>query len=134
MSFWANNDGAGYVRLKKVASGNFIVFEPDFGKSISQAFFFQTNVVSVDEPEVALDPQLRAFPNPATDVVQVQWDALFQPERYVLRDVRGTLVREGAVRPGDSGLTLPVTGLAPGTYHIEVVGATGGDGTWIQVN
>ena len=134
MSFWANNDGAGYVRLKKVASGNFIVFEPDFGKSISQAFFFQTNIVSVDEPEVALNPQVRAFPNPATDRVQVQWDAMFQPDRYVLRDVRGGLVREGTVRPGDSGLTLSVSGLAPGTYHIEVVGASGGDGTWIQVN
>lgn len=134
MSFWANNDGSGYVRLKKVASGNFIVFEPDFGKSISQAFFFQTNVVSVDEPEVALNPQLRAFPNPATDVVQVQWNVLFQPDRFVLRDVRGTLVREGSVRQGDSGLTLPVADLAPGTYHIEVVGGDGGDGTWIQVH
>jgi hypothetical protein len=61
-SFWANSDGSGYTRLKKVSGGNFINFEPDFGKFISQAFFFQTNVVSVDENPMADVQSVVAFP------------------------------------------------------------------------
>ena len=134
MSFWANNDGSGYVRLKKVASGNFIVFEPDFGKSVSQAFFFQTNVVSVDDADVVTLPALQAFPNPASDVVHLRWDAAFSPERFVVRDVRGGLVLEGDIPGGSGGHVVSVSGLRPGTYHIEAVGAGLSDGVWVQVN
>lgn len=133
MSFWANNDGSGYVRLKKVASGNFIVFEPDFGKSISQAFFFQTNVVSVEEPQVPLEGRLRAFPNPAVDQMALHWAEAFAPEQWVLRDVQGRQVLAGQVPQGSSALTVPVSTLGSGTYHISITGPNGIDGVWVQV-
>ena len=40
ISFWANDDGSGFVRLRKVG-GNWITFEPDFGKSIVHRFHFR---------------------------------------------------------------------------------------------
>ncbi len=132
MSFWANNDGSGYVRLKKVASGNFHVFEPDFGKSISQAFFFQTNVVGVEEPAVEA-PGLAAFPNPASDQINLRWNPTFAPTRWQLRDLQGRLVDQGTIAPGNSGLTLPVSGLSSGAYHIEVAGERTREGIWVQI-
>ena len=67
-SFWANDDGAGFVRLRK-AGGNFKTFEGDFGKSILHYFHFDTNLIN-DVP--ALPPQTRSlslqlYPNPADD-------------------------------------------------------------------
>ena len=70
-SFWANSDGSGYTRLKKVAGGNFINFEPDFGRYISQAFFFQTNLVAVEEELPVSPASMVVFPNPSDGVFQV---------------------------------------------------------------
>lgn len=70
MDFWANNDGSGYVRLKRVSGGNFHIFESDFGKSISQSFFFATNVYSgLASADATADAAL--FPNPVGDRLNV---------------------------------------------------------------
>ena len=133
MSFWANNDGSGYVRLKKVAGGNFHVFEPDFGKSISRAFFFQTNVVSVDEVGEAIEIDLEAYPNPASDALRLRWNPAFDAAAWYLRDIQGRLVNEGRLTPTDSGLTIPVAGYPSGTYHLELASDQGHQGIWVQI-
>ena len=66
LTFWANNDGGGYVRFKKVAGGNFTMLEDDFGKSISQAFRFETNLISDIEEVVSFDdyPEVNCVSKP----------------------------------------------------------------------
>ena len=68
LNFWANNDGGGYARIKKVAGGNFYTIEEDFGKYISQAFRFETDLVSdIEEVEIgeeSIERDVRIFPNP----------------------------------------------------------------------
>ncbi|NQX92214.1 MAG: hypothetical protein HRT74_08865, partial [Flavobacteriales bacterium] len=49
LSFFANNDGSGYVRLKKVGGANFIIFEDDFGKEIEHFFNWRTDLVATPE-------------------------------------------------------------------------------------
>ena len=51
LSFWANNDGDGFARLTKVSGENVYAIEEDFGKYISHAFRFESNLNSEEEEE-----------------------------------------------------------------------------------
>ncbi len=94
IDFWANNDGSGYVRLKRVSGGNFHIFESDFGKSISQAFYFATNLYSnVEEIDAAGD--LAVFPNPVNETLTLLpagWSGHAEWEVY---SVHGQLLDRG---------------------------------------
>ena len=95
IDFWANNDGAGYVRLKKVAGGNFKVFESDFGKSISQAFYFATNLVSDVGETQAFEGDLVAFPNPLKDQITLLPAGLIGQANWQVFSVQGRLLDSG---------------------------------------
>ncbi len=73
ISFWANNDGAGYVRLKKSNGANLLTFQPDFGKSLIYNF-------TVDYPlsyeEVIHENEVKLYPNPATNQFILEGDGL----------------------------------------------------------
>jgi hypothetical protein len=100
MDFWANNDGSGYVRLKRVSGGNFHIFESDFGKSISQSFYFATNLVSasptLDDADVAV------FPNPFSDALTIVPAGLQGQATWTVVNVMGQVVDQGqiAIQPG----------------------------------
>ncbi|MBK13053.1 MAG: hypothetical protein CL849_05920 [Crocinitomicaceae bacterium] len=97
IGFWANDDGNGFVRLRK-AGGNFVTFEPDFGKSIVHNFHFETNLInSVEEPELA-SGVVQVFPNPARDILTFTvegWSGAFS---WSLRDGSGREVNRGTGR------------------------------------
>jgi hypothetical protein len=101
MDFWANNDGSGYVRLKRVSGGNFHIFESDFGKSISQSFYFATNLVSASP---ALDvADVSVFPNPFSDALTIVPAGLQGQATWTVVNVMGQVVDQGqiAIQPGD---------------------------------
>jgi hypothetical protein len=101
MDFWANNDGSGYVRLKRVSGGNFHIFESDFGKSISQSFYFATNLVSASP---ALDvADVAVFPNPFSDALTIVPAGLQGQATWTVVNVMGQVVDQGqiAIQPGD---------------------------------
>ena len=119
ISFWANNDGSGFVRLRKVG-GNFITFEPDFGKSIVHNFHFETNLVNgIDAPEVVEQGTVQVYPNPARESVTFElegWDGAFT---WSLRDGAGREVMDGRghARP-DARFEgrIPLSGLPAGVH------------------
>lgn len=120
-SFWANSDGSGYTRLKKVAGGNFINFEPDFGRYISQAFFFQTNLVTVEEKLPISPVSMVVFPNPSDGVFQVSLGG-FQAGKsldWLCYDAMGRLINSGEWQVS-SGLlqSLDLSDLPTGTYAL----------------
>jgi hypothetical protein len=136
-SFWANSDGSGYTRLKKVSGGNFINFEPDFGKSISQAFFLQTNVVSVTETPAQNERSITAFPNPSSGEIKLKMSGFIQGEQlsWSCLNLMGQELRSGSLRHarGQLGL-LNLTSLPQGTYAIAVLDEFGNRWTeWIQI-
>ncbi len=136
--FWANNDGSGYTRVKKVAGGNFINFEPDFGKSISQAFFFQTNLVGVEEFISNRHFGFQVFPNPSDAQFNVRLDGWNggQLANWSLRDPMGRLIDQGARRLNSGELlVLSLREYPPGTYALTVANELGQRTTqWIQVS
>ena len=107
LDFWANSDGSGYVRLKKVAGGNFHIFESDFGKSISQAFYWATNLYSdVDESEVHAG-DISVYPNPFRDQLSLASAGLQGDVTWQAFAVQGQLLDQGTWQAGpQSGLTL----------------------------
>jgi hypothetical protein len=126
MDFWANNDGAGYVRLKKVAGSTFVTFEADFGKSISQAFRFETDIVNeVDDLVIREDAlvSMNVYPNPVKSNLMVSfqdWDAEL---KWELRNSMGMLIRQGDFQTvSNRVLNIDVEGIASGIYSLSVVG------------
>jgi hypothetical protein len=123
--FWANDDGSGYTRIKRVAGGNFVNFEPDFGRSISQAFHFATNLVSVASPAApaAVPAALVARPNPTSGTVHIlptgfRSDAALE---WTLLDASGRPVRTGRwSHPGSDGVLLDLTDVPAGLYAVQV--------------
>ena len=95
MDFWANNDGSGFVRLKRVAGGNFHVFESDFGKSISQAFYFATNLYSDVHELSAQQGDVAAFPNPLRESLTLLPAGISGLAHWKVYNVQGQLMDEG---------------------------------------
>ena len=95
IDFWANNDGSGYVRLKKVAGGNFKVFESDFGKSISQAFYWATNLYSGVDEQPELGGDVAVFPNPMQDQLTLLPAGFSGQAEYHIHNVQGQLIDQG---------------------------------------
>jgi len=125
MDFWANNDGAGYVRLKKVAGSTFITFEADFGKSISQAFRFETDLVNDVEEDIYSEESsatINVYPNPATSNVMVSFEEWGGEIDWELRNSMGMLVRNGQFLTNSTRvLNVDLNGVANGVYSFSVV-------------
>lgn len=120
LSFFANNDGNGNARLKKVGAGNLKTFETDFGKEIKYHFYWETNVVSVGEQEAAR-VGLRAFPNPGSGVYNVELEGLQGRLLVQVYDMNGRLVRdEERFLSEGSLLSVDLSGEAAGLYSLQV--------------
>ncbi|PCJ82369.1 MAG: hypothetical protein COA49_02435 [Bacteroidetes bacterium] len=121
LEFWANNDGGGYVRIKKVAGGNFLSFESDFGKSISQAFRFETNLISAVEEviEITEAPSIVIFPNPTNGSVKLKINGFENSADWVLRNALGQEIDSGQFRSaGGFLLSLDFSDYNSGMYSI----------------
>jgi hypothetical protein len=124
LSFWANNDGGGYVRFKKVAGGNFATLENDFGKSISQSFRFETNLISDVEDIVPFvdSPEVTVFPNPSNGYVRARLEGFDSEVEWVLRNSMAQEMMSGIFRPSNGFLlSIDLTDYAMGMYSLEVL-------------
>tara|TARA_B110000467_G_C18265465_1_gene448960 strand:- start:55 stop:1263 length:1209 start_codon:yes stop_codon:yes gene_type:complete len=134
LSFWANNDGGGYARFKKVSGGNFSTIEEDFGKSYSLAFRFETDLISDVEEilEVEKSPAVRIFPNPAIDIVSASLENFSGLVNWKLRTSTGVFVKGGEF-VSDSGrlLSIDLEGLASGVYCLSLQTETQHSVSWL---
>ncbi|MDG1780536.1 MAG: peptide-N-glycosidase F-related protein [Flavobacteriales bacterium] len=120
LSFFANNDGNGQVRLKKVAGGSFIQFENDFGKSISHNFSWETDLVSVEE-QLVEEVQLTVYPNPADHELFVKAANFGNELTYTIIDLHGKILatRQMQQSPGDV-IRIDTHDLASGMYTVII--------------
>ncbi len=68
INWWANNDGAGYVRFKEVGGPTFNYFEADFGDDINYEFTVEFPL-AYEEAKGA--HQFEAYPNPTKDQLNI---------------------------------------------------------------
>ena len=134
LSFWANNDGGGYARFKKVAGGNFTMLEDDFGKSISYAFMFETNLITAHE-EFLVDhapPSVEIFPNPTNGIIRAKIQGFHSNVHWGLSNTLGQIVLSGEFNPLTNNLLLiDMLGLSEGLYSLLVSGEEVQKASWI---
>jgi hypothetical protein len=71
---------------------------------------------------------LRAYPNPATDAINLTWENLAaQPLTLSATNALGQIVWQQpvAARAGVQTITIPVTGLVPGVYYLRLADTSG---------
>ena len=130
ISFWANDDGSGYVRLRKVG-GNLKTFEADFGKGILHNFHFETDLVnSVDDLQGPTSDSIRdtdmvltLYPNPVRgDLHFTLQSSLSGPVYWSLYDATGRKADSGRLNVGSEQRvqgSIPMEHRSKGLYTIE---------------
>lgn len=121
ISFWANNDGSGSMRFKQVQGPYLHTFDGDFGKDIHHYFFWDTDLVSVDENPQP-DHSLVAYPNPSQDIFNLRMKGFEGMVNLEVFDVRGSLVHSESFRPGiDTYIkTLDLGEFEQGLYMVRM--------------
>jgi hypothetical protein len=79
-----------------------------------------TNVLSAYSAEDVL-----LYPNPTSDVLQVEWPKDFAVNQYVIRDAHGQPVMKGTGDFEISQLRLDVGSLPAGSYAVGLIGPEG---------
>ena len=74
--------------------------------------------VNVGVEEIALEGQLNIYPNPVTDVLNVQWNNTNESANLSIRDLSGRLVLSERVANGNAVLDL--SNLSSGNYILEL--------------
>ncbi len=121
LSFFANNDGNGYCKLKRAGGSDFKYFEPDFGKEADQYFYFATNLVAVDELSKHT-ATLQVYPNPAKLSCTIQAIGFDRKIECKLYDATGKLImNEHWDRASENEMPqLNTAHYAPGIYSLIV--------------
>jgi len=123
ISFWANDDGSGFVRLRKVG-GNWVTFEPDFGKSIVHRFHFETNLVNSVAPSPEVSSSFKVFPNPTSQDISFTlegWQGRFD---WQLQDAAGRVVQSGSGLAYEDAAVqgrIPVQEVPPGVHMLTII-------------
>jgi len=82
--------------------------------------------VVTSRPEIAYLQQARLYPTPATEQFRLTFDQSLS-EALALRvvDLNGRVMQREELEVGEQEFQIPVRGLAPGMYLVELEGATG---------
>lgn len=124
LSFFANNDGSGIARLRRVGGPNFIQFNPNFGKEIVHHFYFQTNVVGVEVQPEKMSPSLKVYPNPGSSALTLQISKAGSAAQWQMFDLTGRMVKQGRVQGVRDAeridMLLDTSDLPSGLYTITV--------------
>ena len=115
ISFWANNEGTGYIRIWEVGGGIVKTLEPDFGSEITYNFTVQSPLSYEDFKRNA---NFKVFPNPAQNYFEIIGENINNADVYIY-DVLG---RETPVtyRKSDNGIVFDSQNLSKGMYFINI--------------
>ncbi len=118
LNFFANNDGAGYIRfVNAYGPGVLKYFEADFGTRFSHQF---TIGYLLNTPEIESQTRMNVFPNPVGNTLTVDL-ALPRPEKGTISitDVSGRVIINRQFAGTDNPvITMDVTHLDAGIYLV----------------
>ncbi len=118
LTWWANNDGSGYARIRKVGGGFAKTFKADFGSS-HRYQFSTTNNVGLEEP---IKMGFEVYPNPSNG--QVFLDLMTQEKSEIeleLTDALGRVIRkEMHTVEGEKKIQWLTKNLQTGTYYLRM--------------
>ncbi len=121
LSFFANDDGNGNCKFDRVGGFDFISFQPNFGKELLHYFYWNTNLVSVQEHAQRLH-SMTLFPNPAGDFCKVNASGFDRSLSINIFDQLGKVVLSKQIvrRYIYDNFELELSELAAGLYHVQI--------------
>jgi hypothetical protein len=126
LSFWANNSGTGYCRMKNGTTGIiFKSFQADFGSEIYQEFTSGYNL-TVDEP-LSAPRELLVYPNPAGEQLTLEWNSDGDPFLVEIVDISGRVLYSEQVNnnTGAYRKTISLGEFASGLYFVRITDRKG---------
>lgn len=117
LSFFANNDGNGSIRMRKIGGRNFFkTFNPDFGGGFSYNFTIPS---ATGLNEINLGESISIFPNPTSQVLTIETTGL-QNAQWEVYNVQGQKVSSGRTNSQHhSKFKLNVDQFKDGLYFIR---------------
>lgn len=119
MSFFANNDGNGWIRVREVGGGTIENIEPDHGNGLIWYF-------TVDAPlsydDLHSSQAVEVYPNPFTEQVTIDVDGFGNNVTFKVYDMTGALVSAEQVSDSDNMLKhiIDMNGMESGIYMLVV--------------
>ena len=113
------------------------MLEDDFGKSISYAFRFETNLFTEHEEILVHDEttSLDVFPNPTNGIVRAKLTGFNSNVHWSFNNTLGQTVLSGEFNPKANKLLLiDMLGLSDGMYSLFVSGEDGKMTSWVVKN
>ncbi len=123
ISWWANNDGAGWLKMNKLEGGTVMQFEKDFGKQISHKFSIADNSAISEQIKNGL---VNIYPNPTNDILNVNIQIQGKDNVNIkLFDTYGRLIYfEDANILESKHFKIDISEYSKGIYYIVVNGLT----------
>ncbi|MEM7162820.1 MAG: LamG-like jellyroll fold domain-containing protein [Bacteroidota bacterium] len=121
LSFFANNDGVGYVRIRDIEASNTIIsFNPNFGKFIEHQF---TVGYTTGLSEDGNNAYIYTYPNPAESALYIEMES-FNGSEYTVEMYNSKAQRVKEIQFSNTGSfivhEMNVSDLTPGIYFLQV--------------
>tara|TARA_B110000196_G_scaffold108790_1_gene94286 strand:- start:63 stop:2114 length:2052 start_codon:yes stop_codon:yes gene_type:complete len=115
LDFWANSDGAGYIKLRNVPGTWFANFDGDFGRFIHHEFRVEDALSTSEISNINIE----VYPNPATNKILVSGD-LSNSSKLILTDNIGRTVSITNIEKNNTTQKIDISNLSKGIYFISV--------------
>lgn len=116
LSFFANNDGTGSVRINKIGGSLQKSFNSDFGDGFQYNFTLNT-LVGIDEIEMG--ESIILYPNPTKNQISIETTGL-ENANWAIYDAQGREIQSGRIaQDHHSTSTLDVSAYDNGIYFIH---------------
>lgn len=121
LSFFANDDGSGSCKFDRVQGVDFENFERDFGREILHHFYWNTNLVSVEE-DYKPNLVVRIFPNPAGNSAKLDVGGFDRMIDVTVFDSRGVIVKTERINRKNNFeiVQLNLSDIRAGLYTVRV--------------
>lgn len=94
LSFFANNDGAGYVRFKNMSGTTIQTFRADFGTEIRFQFTVDSVLTGINDIKESKDLGIQVFPNPSTTYCVIESISNNAIQKIIVRSIDGKICHE----------------------------------------
>jgi len=120
LSWWANNDGSGYFRIRKVGAGTLKSFNSDFGAEIYHQF---TVGYGLEINEIHDKDFIKIYPNPSGGIFHFDFDLQDKQDISIqIFDHNGSLISESKLHGIMSDLIPVDLSVQPaGIYFISIM-------------
>ena len=117
LSWWANNDGSGYARLKALPGSFFKYYQADFGTELTD--YFRVPEWPVGLSDKLSNPIIEVYPNPANNYLNIDLELLSSSDIMILiTDINGKEIEKTEKEDFFQGtIQLDVNSLKSGIYN-----------------